>query len=286
MSHDPREQRIGSRYLQRIIIAVVSVLIVLLVVIFWNIITALPWERTTVVVAGDPVQIVSWDQVRGKLAIIPIPADVRIDGVSGVGNLPLASLRKLEVLDPKKKGVFVKSLEDTFALPIMGVTGSGLPFPLRFRLWWIRKQLRPDAVTTVDLGLQGVFRSDVLPDGSQVRVFDANRFDAIIGSQLEVDTIRREELRVRVVNTTDALGLGNRAARILSHAGMVVIAVDSEPPVQNECTIHAKQDLWSRQSVRFVKNVFDCVVNAQDWDERADLTVRLGSVYAQRFTSD
>ena len=286
MSRDRREQRIGSRYLPRIIFSVLSVLFVLLAAIFWNIMTALPWERTTVVVAGDPVQIVSWDQVRGKLTIIPIPADVRIDGVLGIGNLPLASLRKLEVLDSKKKDVFLKSLEDTLALPIMGVMGSGSPFSLRFRLWWIRKQLRPDAVTAVDLGLQGVFRSDVLPDGSQVRVFDVNRFDAIIGSQLEVDTIRREETRVRVVNTTDALGLGNRAARILSHAGMVVVAVESEAPEQNGCTIHAKEDLWSRPSARFVKDVFDCMITAQDPDERADVTVRLGTEYARRFTSD
>lgn len=315
MSRDHREQRIGSRYLSRLVLAVSSVFFVLLAIISWNIVTALPAERTTVVVAGDPVLVLSWDEARRRLTIMPVPADVYLDGVFGVGSLPLASLRKLEALDVKKRGVFAASLADAFAIPISSVIdhdtarareedtfekaktalspfsvsswwGSELSLPLRFRLWWILLGLRPDAVTTIDLGLQGVFRSELLADGSEVRVFDMNRFDAVIANRLEVDAIRREELRVRVVNTTDVAGLGNRAARMLSHAGMVVVAVESASPVQKECTLHVKQDLWKAKAVQFIRNELGCIVTVVDLDERADLMVRLGAEYARRFQFD
>lgn len=290
MSRDRRDARIGARYLPRLILAISSGFFVLLAIISWNIVTALPAERTTVAVVGDPVQIVSWDNARQQLTIIPVPPDVYLDGAFGVGTLPLASLRKLEALDIKKKGVFAASLEEALAVPIDGVIdkealspfvltawwGNGLFLPLRLRLWWIFHRLRPDAVTMFDLEARSVFRPEWFPDGSQVRVFDINRFDAVIANRLEVDAIRREELRVRVVNTTDVAGLGNRAARILSHAGMVVVAVESEPLTQKRCSVHTKKAFWDSQSGRFIQKVIQCSMTEADTDERADVTVRLG----------
>jgi len=284
MSLTHRDQRIGSRYLPRFIFAAFSVLFIVLVIISWNIVTALPSERTTIAIAGDPVYVLSWDEVQRTLTVIPIPVDVYLDGVYGVGSLSVASLQKLEALDAKKKGLFVKSLENTLALPIVG-QWSDLSPALRFRLWWIRKWLRPDAVKMIDLKSESVLRSDVLADGSGIRVFDVNRYDAVIGNRLEVDSIRREELRIRLVNTTSVAGLGNRAARTFSLAGMVVIAVESEPSVQKFCSIHTKKELQDSKTATFVKRAFHCSLTLADSDERADLTVKLGEDYAKGFTT-
>lgn len=281
MSSTHREERIGSRYLGRIIFILLSVLFLLSGVLLWNVAGALPAERTTIAIAGDPVYVQSWDEARQILTVIPVPVDVYLEGVYGVGSLSVASLQKLEALDAKKKGLFVKSVENTLALPIVG-EWSGLSPTLRFRLWWIRKWLRPDAVKMVDLKSEGVLRSDILADGSGIRVFDVNRYDAVIGNRLEVDSIRREKFRIRVVNTTDVQGLGNRAARILSHAGMAVVAVDSEKIMQNECAMNT---IWATVSVQFIRSVFNCVVASRDLDERADVTVRLGEDYARGFTT-
>lgn len=281
MSSTHREERIGSRYLPRIILVLLSVLFLLLGVMFWNIVTALPWERTTIVIAGEPVYIQSWDEARQTLTIIPVPTDVYLEGVFGIGRLSIASLGKLEALDIKKKGLFVKSLENAFALPIVGVW-SNLNPALRFRLWWIRKWIRPDAVKMIDLESEGVIRSDVLADGTEIRIFDVYRYDAVIGNRLEVDSIRREEFRIRVVNTTEMQGLGSRAARFLSHAGMVVIAVDSEKTVQNECAMNT---IWATVSVQFIRRIFNCATTTSDPDDRANATVRLGDDYAKGFTT-
>ncbi len=261
--------------------AVLVILLMLGSTVVWKLVTAIPSERTTLVLDGDPLQVISWDEARRRLTVIPLPADVRIDGAYGMGSLPITSIRTLETLDDTKKGVFVASLADALAIPITG-TMKRASWPLRLRFWWITQRLRPDAVTTLDLASRGVFRTETLPDGSQVRVFDPNRYDAVVGSQLEVDGVRREERRVRIINTTDVTGLGNRAARLLSHAGMVVVAVDSERADQTACTMHAKEDLWSGQSATFIKDVLRCVLTAADTDERVDVTVRLGEANARR----
>ncbi len=281
MSSTHREERIGSRYLPRIILVLLFVLFLLLGVMLWNVASALPWERTTIVIVGDPVYIQSWDEARQTLTIIPVPVDIYLEGVYGVGSLSIASLQKLEALDAKKKGLFVKSLENAFALPIVGAW-SNLNPSLRFRLWWIRKWIRPDAVKMIDLESEGVIRSDVLADGGKIRIFDVYRYDAVIGNRLEVDSIRREEFRIRVVNTTEAQGLGSQGARFLSHAGMVVIAVDSEKTAQNECTMNT---IWAGVSVQFIRSVFNCATMTTDPDDRANVTVRLGDDYAKGFTT-
>lgn len=281
MSSTHREERIGSRYLPRMILILLSALFLFSGVMLWNVASALPWERTTIVKVGDPVYIQSWDETRQTLTIIPVPVDIYLEGVYGVGSLSIASLQKLEALDVKKKGLFVKSLENAFALPIVGVWNNLNPF-LQLRLWWIRKWIRPDAVKMIDLESEGVIRSDVLADGSEIRIFDVYRYDAVIGNRLEVDSIRREEFRIRVVNTTEMQGLGSQGARFLSLAGMVVIAVDSEKTVQNECTMNT---IWSSVSIQFIRRVFNCATMTSDSDNRANVTVRLGDDYAKGFTT-
>lgn len=257
-------------------VGVIGLLLLAVGISWWKLATALPSERTTVVEDGNPIRVLSWDSARARLTIVPIPEDVYVEGAQGVGTLPLASLRKLESLDESKNGLLVRSLSDTLAVPIIGEV-SRIPLPLRLRFWWITRSIRPDAIETPDLDTIGVLRKDTLPDGTTIRVFDTNKFDSIIVSDLEVDSIRREERRVRVVNTTDVPGLGSRVARFLSRAGMVVVAVDGESQRQETCSVHVNEDLWSTATARFVQDVFGCSLSAEDTDEQFDMTVRIGA---------
>lgn len=300
--------RMGSRHLSRVIGITTSVFLVFFAIIIWNIITSLPDGRTTVVVVGDPVTVLSWDGERGKLGVIAIPGDVRIEGVYGTGQLPLVSLLKLEALDLAKQGLFLYSLSDALGLPIMGVirengslsadraiaslsplspTGwqweGGVSWPMRFRMWWIFKNLRPDAIWSIHLQDQGVFQDTVLPDGSGTRVWNTERFDTVVGSLLEIDSVRRETLRVIIVNTTSTNGLGGRVARVLERAGMAVVALENDTTVQDGCTVHAKKDVMESRAVLFIRNVYGCTMSEERGDRRVDITVRLGLVNAKNY---
>ncbi|MBI4066246.1 LytR C-terminal domain-containing protein [Candidatus Gottesmanbacteria bacterium] len=275
----------------------------------WRQMTIMPSQRITIAIISDVALILSWDDRRGQLTVFTLPADVRIEGVYGVGHYPIGSLRTLEELDPTKTDIVARSIENALGLPIEGALAvsardgdatqiamralspvnlaqlrrGNIPIPTRIRLWWMLSTLRPDKVVNVDLGGREVYRTETLADGSSVRLLDTNRFDAVVGSSIEVEEIRTEKLRVRVVNTTDTSGVGNRVARMVDLAGMVVVAVDSDGPVQAACTIHAKKIIWSTQSVAFLRSQFGCTLLEEGLDERVDVTVRLGTTYAADF---
>lgn len=280
MSRDRIHERLGGRNIRILLVIILSVFAVFGVWLGWKFVTAFPEERTTFITSIAPMEISSWDTKRHTLTIFSISSDVFMDGVFGVGSLPVASLQRLETIDKSKKGLLALSVAETLGTPI----GQGEMLPLlRLRYAFILRTIRPDEVTRIDLASLGVYRLETLADGTKVRTFDTNRFDAVIGAALEVDSIRREGLRVRVVNTTDVAGLGNRAARIVSHAGMVVVMVESETPALMDCTVTANKSLWDSRSVSFIKTFFNCSVGSGIDDEQADLTIRLGQEYADRF---
>lgn len=282
MSRNSIHLRLAGKYIRTIVFALGSLLIASGAWFGWEVWAAFPAERMTLVTSVDPLEISSWDTKRQLLTVFSIPSDVFIEGIFGVGALPVVSLQRLETMDTTKKGLLALSLSEAFATPILA---GDMPPLLRLRWAFTLRTIRPDAVKRIDLASLGVYRSETLPDGSSIRVFDENRFDVGVGTALEVDSIRREGLRVRVVNMTIRSGLGNRAARTLSHAGMVVIAVESEPSIQQSCLIHTKKELQDSKTATFIKRAFHCSVTPADWDERADVTVRLGEDYAKGFTT-
>lgn len=280
MSRDRIHERLGGKNIRTLVVLITSVLIIIGLWVTWNFWTSFPDERTTVITSIHPIEVSSWDTKRQTLTVFTISPDVFIDGVFGVGSLPVSSLFRLEAMDKTKKGLLTLSLEDAMGTPIYF---GDLPPLLRLRFALLSHTVRPDGVTRIDLGSLGAYRSATLPDGTSVNAFDTNRFDAVIGASLEIDSIRREGFRVRVVNTTDVAGLGNRAARILSHAGMVVIMVESDLSPIKECLITVRKPLWSSTSVSFIKSFFNCRVESGSEDEQADITIRLGQDYAGRF---
>lgn len=300
------QERLGNRYFRPIVVVIMCLIVGISGLAVWKFTTAMPGERTSIILLSDPVYVLSWDNKRGQLTMFALPPDLRIDGAYGVGSYPISSLRKLETIDGTKIGLFARSMEDALGLPIVGVmegraslqknpvelakealgNAGDIALPLRLRLWFLLTMMRPDGVTTVDLSARGVYKSEAMPDGSVARIFDANRYDAVIGGLLEVDTVRKEGLRVRVTNTTGEAGLGSRAARIVSHAGMVVVVVDSEAQTLKKCTLAVPKPLWGTYSVAFIQAFFDCSLMEAIGDGQADLTIRLGEEYAKLFQSD
>lgn len=280
MSRDRIHERLGVRNIRTLLGIILSVLAVFGVWLGWKFVTAFPEERTTFITSIAPMEISSWDTKRHTLTIFSISSDVFMDGVFGVGSLPVASLSRLETMDKTKKGLLAGSVAEAFGTPILP---NDLPPLLRLRWALTLRSIRPDAVTRIDLRSLGAYRLVILPDGTSAQTFDTNRFDAMIGATLEVDSIRSEGLRVRVINTTDVAGLGTGAARVFSHAGMVVVMVESETPALKACTVTAKKSLWDSKSVSFIKTFFHCSVGSGFDDEQAELTIRLGQEYARRF---
>ncbi|MBI5620336.1 LytR C-terminal domain-containing protein [Candidatus Gottesmanbacteria bacterium] len=305
MDRNSIHERLGKRYWRRLLILLSIAFVSFFGWIIWSIGTAFPYERTTIVIAGDPVRIVSWNSVRKKVTILNVPADVRITGAQDVGLLPIGSLERLESLDGQKKDIYRRSLSLAFAVPIRGalrrgeptqtvgealapsfsslwatfpVKRSGISMALRFRLWWSLLWIRPDAIVEFDAVKLGMTNLIQLPDGSSARVLDPDTYDTRSAGLFELDGIRQEELRVRVINTTGVAGRGAAFARILSHAGFSVVALENDEDAQPNCSFQSNTGRPHHESKRFLEDTLGCrYLESTGTDADVDITVRLGS---------
>ncbi len=300
MGQNHIHERLGKRYSFHILILLSMLLMGMVAWGIWSVALALPTERTTIALAGDPVRIVSWDSARKKVTILSVPVDVRITGVHDLGLLPIGSLERLEALDAKNNDIYRRSLSRAFAVPIKGVLRgvqsiqtvrealspwamlsekrSGLSMALQLRLWWTILWIRPDAVEEFDAVEGGVTSNVVLPDGSQTRVLDGEKYDTRTAGLFEIDAVRREELRVRVVNTTGVAGRGAAFARVLSHAGLSVVALENDDHAQQGCSFQSNTGRTHHKTRRFLEDTLGCrYLESTEKDADVDITVALGS---------
>lgn len=273
-------------------------------------------NRMTIVIAANPVVVLSWDFRNTTFTILSLRSDMTIEAVHGYGQYSLESLWKLGELEGKAGTVLAESIEELLAVPIRGYIGERshalkgekdpraivkeifspghiLTFirgtyatnisPASFwSLSWALSQTRPENIRIIDLSTFVVDLS--LPDGSLVHAADVNRIDQKIGDRFEDEAIRKEALSIAVFNTTPMSSLGTRVARLMGRVGMLVITVGNDRPLVAVCTMSGAKKAFESQTARMVRELFSgCEEKAQTEGDRADLTVRIGTTYQARF---
>lgn len=263
--------------------------------------------RTTFVVASDPMVVVSWHAREETLTRIIMPAETHIESVSGYGQYSLRGLWELGEIDPQARTAFPLSIEEALALPIPYYLGApkGQTLPdfswtmlLPWRLVTLRTNIpigtalsllrhlpfiRPDRIQNVTISLQRGLAPVTAPDGSTIDMLDTNQTDVVIGTLFEEEDIRREAIPIAVYNTTTMGSLGTRIARILSHIGFHVVAVENDEPVIDKCEVRVSRENKDAASVDRVAKLFDCSFVIDEGPKRADIILRVGTRYAQRF---
>jgi hypothetical protein len=99
----------------------------------------------------------------------------------------------------------------------------------------------------------------------------------------ENDVLRKEGLSVALYNTTSVPALGNRASRILTNAGILVVTVGNDEPAISQCEVAGSAKPLSSKTAAYMLGIFGCRKIVLQEGTRADLTIRLGSDYAKRF---
>lgn len=263
------------------------------------------------VIVGDPVTVLSWDKKNNTFTILSLPSDTTIEAVHGYGQYSLESLWKLGDIEGKAGTVLAQSMEELLAVPLRGYIGGKnhtlLPktdpraivkeifslgllngtyatniSPASFwSLSWAISRSHPEDFRIIDLSTSVVDRT--LPDGSIVHMADTNRMDQKIGEGFEDEAIRKEAISIAVLNTTSVPSLGTRVARLMGHVGMLVITVGNDRPTIAGCTMHGVKKMLASQTARMVRELYGCEQKDQAEGDRADLTVRIGTVYQARF---
>lgn len=308
--------RLGSRYFTRILVWIVVLsIVVIATLIVRSIVQENPY-RTSMVVAGNPVHVVSFDSQRNHAVIIDIPEDTVISATRGYGAYRVGALIGLDRIDKHHGTLLTESVADAVGVPLEAYVnatdfgiGPGTIDTLRSLFSWSRlpqvlfgsvehslplstwvslvisvQSLKPNQVQSVDIRQAIIDRSEA--DGSITHMLDQSRLDYLLDNVMVDTGIREESRTVAVINTTAASGIGQKAARELTRIGIQVVSVGNEENPLADCTVAGASGVLSSKTARFILSYFHCksVVNDKEADQQvADLILRLGTTYAARF---
>lgn len=315
---EKRYQRAAGRY-KAIFWGIFSVGVIGIFLAFIIRLTS-PAGRMTVLVAGSPITVWSWDSQGRNSTILTLPADTAVEGVYSLGQYPLTSFWKLGETDPSQGGILTQTVSQLLAVPIpwyigpptsefegvsdpnralgrfFSISGFGtylqrgwrtniglFPYIRFLRAWASRNSGKTKELDlTRDNGLSAI----KLPDGSQSITVDINRLDLFLNDILEDSDVRGEGLRVIVLNATKTPALGGRLARFITHMGAAVVFVgNSDRDVKGICELVGSRDGLASITAGVITRSLGCSQGASREDEngQADLTVFVGKGYAGLF---
>jgi len=311
-----RHERLGKRYGLWVGLAVLA-LVTAGICVWWMGQKPKSSGRLNVLIVGDPVILWSYNQKENYSTFITIPAEVQIEGVYGYGRYTLASLWQLGQID-KVKNLLSESLAEALGLPIPWYVGraqvltsakiedplilirqifnpgfawlalkqsleTNISWTTSGYLTWVANQITPSRLKVIALDSDTSLESEILPDGSTVKVLLPEKLDRLLGDNFEDDEVRREALTVAIYNTTDFPNLGQRWARTLSHLGVLVITVGNRQPEEKRCTLTLAKENKAKYTTRLIEQVLDCQPVFQPEPLRADLEIKLGTANKLRY---
>ncbi len=275
--------------------------------------------RQTMVIVSSPMTVISWDPAESDLTIITIPSDVVAEGTHGYGNYSLEAFWKLGEIDKKDGSVLAESLSESLGIPVDWYIGpktgvfapvadpltavkdvfsfgnifrtmgghyrTNIPLGDFIHMVWDLQVGRPAHIKTLDFSrsADAIAQDTVLPDGSHQMMLDSQRLDVRLKSIFEDARARGEAITVAVYNTTAMPSLGNRVARLLGHLGISVVTVGNDSHQVDGCTVSGQHAALKSVSAQLITAVLKCKDQETSESDRADLIVRMGSVYKKRF---
>ena len=301
-----RHERLGLRYSKIFVfIASLACVAILLVLLAWQLFPSSPF-RTTVLLAGNPTLVVSWDGARKHVTIIEFPASVSITGLTGVGEYSLESLWKLGDIDTKDKALLADSMGETLAVSIpwyigptdgvvkniftianianllMGKYRTNISLRVFLPLAMATQSLRSDAFEKFTVSHTSAVVKKELADGSTGEFIDGNRLDVVLGTHLEEEDVRRESLRVLVYNTTSTQTLGRRMERRVSRAGALVVGIGNDSPAVGRCVMSGTKEKLETKTATYFQQFFHCEAKIGQ-SVRSDLELRVGSDFEKLY---
>lgn len=272
--------------------------------------------RQSLVIAGNPARVVSWNAAKNQVTILDVPQEVMIDATGGYGSYRLGSLFTLDHLEHKHGILYTSSISDAIGLPVSWYIDPGyavgqisgvdvvrsifslknvwralthqmdtsMPIPTWMSFMFAASALSSDSVTVVAAG--NAFVDTILPDTSVVKKLDPSRLDYLIDNAFMDTGLRAEGLTIGVYNTTGVPSVGERAARVMSHLGLQLVSVGNAAKEQTTCTVSGSSQVLSSKTAQFIRDYFHCqngIAISGNQATVADISLYLGMFYASQF---
>jgi hypothetical protein len=274
--------------------------------------------RMTVVVASSPLSVVSWDTRTNSFDMLIIPSTYVVNATRGYGTYSLDALWKLGFMDKRGGSLLAESLSETLGVPVPWYIGekaketpavadviaydksllslthsvsyvlssyqTNIPFPLFVSFVRAFSSVSSEKISVIDFATKSISQKEDLPDGTVREVMNQEDIDRLLKGVFEDETIRKEGLSIAIYNTTSTPNLGNRAARLLSSYGMLVVSVGNNEKEVSDCTLFVDKGLDHAMTVRVIQELFSCRIEPNVQDKRADIEMYIGTQYADLFT--
>lgn len=280
--------------------------------------SGLPKGRYIVTLLGDPLEVAMFDPSRNHWTTLELSVDTHVSGVKGLGYYRLDALWDVAATESSPSAIIMETLTHELGIPITRYIArkenvwqkrsyTERPFlfdvfsilrigsylngqwetniPLKEFIGISRKTwgLNPETVTRFSLTSGNGLSKKQAPDSSEYLQFDQRQFDAITGDAYEDVSIRQEGIRVAVYNTTQKAFLGSEAARILSKLGTNVVQVGNESTPVEKCLMLGKKPILLSYTAAIVQELFGCDAQETTEDGQADLLIKIGTEYAQKY---
>lgn len=269
--------------------------------------------RTNIVITGEPTFLISFPQSENdSLLVLSIPGEAYVQVPQGYGNYQLQNVSALGQLE-KKPQLVAQTVADTLGIYVNGYVdmpgtdlesdevlnvmknfrflGSLLRGDLitdlnhfdRLMLWRLAQSTGPLSSVTYDLtGAPLVFKNEKLPDGTDIKLISGAALDNFLANKFELTEIREQNLSIRIANTTDTPGVGQKFSRYMSHLGGKVLSVDNSSSAIAGCRAEYLESAKESILLNYLHKYFNCEL-IQATGEGIELTVYLGTDFAERW---
>ncbi len=309
--------RITKRVFTGVIVIICVVLGIWLVIALIKEVRAsifLKSSRTNIVIQNNPIILLSFASIEADSdLLITLPGSVHVLVPYGYGQYRLEAVGRLGILEHKPQ-----LLPDTIA-DLLGVTldgwvqkdidrhtnntvleqlqqsltlgqvlspqfDSNLEMLDRFLLFWKLWHLRSNVVRVYDMTQNStIFVRSALADGSNSTEVNSDGLERFLEQKFEDAQIRLDGLTIRIFNSTDTAGIGQKFARFVTRIGGKVIAVGNQKDDEAHCRVFLRKELDQKRIVQFLQKEFNCTLSLTPNNLGADLMITVGNSFADRW---
>lgn len=251
-------------------------------------------DRVTLVLGSNPPAVLSLNRNSGEVNLLFIPSDTYIEVPGNFGKYRAGTIWNLGIIEnrggllllsamqsflgapisgwigwlhpttidftDKRKDELLKMLQASFSPLLSGnrLTVSNLSAIEKLWLWWHLKRLSGEKLAVINLQDKGVLLSIELPDGSQALTGDPELVDKVSQTLYFEERIKNDAFVLRIHNSSDISGMGNKIARLLTNIGYHVISVENSDRRFQRCHLEIPTVVAARPSVKRLEQIFPC----------------------------
>lgn len=245
----------------------------------------------SVLFVGSPMRFMYAGPGSDRYTMIELPSDKPIEALHGYGKYTPSSLWKLGFIE-KRPGLLRDSISDLIALPISAYFGrkdsaaGDFPDDPCQSPSFLGRLIGENYISDSTLKDRILFILQCLGKSRDARIVltDTVQIDSLIGQAFENSLFRNEKLSVSISNTTDKPGLAEKASRYLTRVGIHVISLSNDERRLDSCEIEGSPVTLASSTARYISDIFHCRPKSTGADNRSDLSVFIGTDFADLYT--